>query len=39
VKLLPDLYDIKKTEKVNVRVRLENLGRRYVLLIRFLKEP
>jgi hypothetical protein len=39
LKLLPDLYDIKKTDKVNVRVRLENLGRRYVLLIRFLKEP
>jgi hypothetical protein len=39
LKLLPDLYDIRKTDKVNVRVRLENLGRRYVLLIRFLKEP
>ena len=38
LKLLPDLYDIKKTDKVNVRVRLENLGRRYVLLIRFLKD-
>jgi hypothetical protein len=37
MKLLPDLYDIKKTDKVNVRLRLENLGRRYVLLVRFLK--
>jgi hypothetical protein len=37
LKLLPDLYDIKKTDKVNVRLRLENLGRRYILLIRFLK--
>ncbi len=37
LKLLPDLYDIKQTDKVNVRQRLENLGRRYVLLIRFLK--
>jgi hypothetical protein len=37
LKLLPDLYDIRKAEKVNVRVRLENLGRRYILLIRFLK--
>jgi len=37
LKLLPDLYDIKTTDKVNVRLRLENLGRRYVLLIRFLK--
>lgn len=37
IKLLPDLYDIRKTDKVNVRSRLENLGRRYILLIRFLK--
>lgn len=37
LKLLPDLYDIKQTDKVNVRLRLENLGRRYVLLIQFLK--
>lgn len=37
LKLLPDLYDIKKTDKVNVRLRLENLGRRYILLVRFLK--
>jgi hypothetical protein len=37
LKLLPDLYDIKTTDKVNVRLRLENLGRRYVLLIQFLK--
>jgi len=37
LKLLPDLYDIKKTDKVNVRLRLENLGWRYILLVRFLK--
>ena len=37
IKLLPDLYDIRKTDMVNVRSRLENLGRRYILLIRFLK--
>jgi hypothetical protein len=37
LKLLPDLYDIRKTDKINVRSRLENLGRRYILLIRFLK--
>ena len=37
LKLLPDLYDIRKTDKINVRFRLENLGRRYILLIRFLK--
>ncbi len=37
LKLLPDLYDIRKTDKVNVRLRLENLSRRYVLLIQFLK--
>jgi hypothetical protein len=37
LKLLPDLYDIRKTDRVNVRLRLENLGRRYILLIRFLK--
>jgi len=37
MKLLPELYDIRTTDKVNVRLRLENLGRRYVLLVRFLK--
>jgi len=37
LKLLPDLYDIRQTDRVNVRLRLENLGRRYILLIRFLK--
>jgi hypothetical protein len=37
LKLLPDLYDIKTTDKVNVRLRLENLGRRYILLVQFLK--
>jgi hypothetical protein len=37
LKLLPELYDIRTTDKVNVRLRLENLGRRYILLVRFLK--
>ena len=37
IKLLPELYDIRTTDKVNVRLRLENLGRRYVLLVQFLK--
>jgi hypothetical protein len=37
MKLLPELYDIRTTDKVNVRLRLENLGRRYILLVRFLK--
>jgi hypothetical protein len=37
MKLLPDLYDIRTTDKINVRLRLENLGRRYILLVRFLK--
>jgi hypothetical protein len=37
MKLLPELYDIRTTDKVNVRLRLENLGRRYILLVLFLK--
>jgi hypothetical protein len=37
MKLLPELYDIRTTDKVNIRLRLENLGRRYILLVRFLK--
>jgi hypothetical protein len=39
LKLLPELYDIEKTERVDIRRRLENLGRRYVLFARFLKSP
>ena len=37
VKLLPELYDIHKTEKVNVQMRLLNLGKRYILFSKFLK--
>ena len=37
VKLLPELYDLNKTEKVNVHIRLLNLGKRYILFSRFLK--
>ncbi|MCS6916139.1 MAG: hypothetical protein RMK52_09450 [Chitinophagales bacterium] len=38
LKLLPELYDLKDEKKVNVRLRLENLGRRYLLLLRFLSD-
>ena len=37
IKLLPELYDIHKTEKVNVHVRLLNLGKRYILFSKYLK--
>jgi hypothetical protein len=37
LKLLPELYDIEKTDRVDVRRRLENIGRRYILFARFLK--
>ena len=39
IKLLPELYDIEKTDRVDIRRRLENLGRRYVLFARLLKSP
>jgi hypothetical protein len=39
LKLLPELYDIEKTDRVDIRRRLKNLGRRYVLFARFLKSP
>jgi hypothetical protein len=39
IKLLPELYDIEKTDRIDVRRRLENLGRRYILFARFLKSP
>lgn len=38
-KLLPELYDIEKTDRVDIRRRLENLGKRYVLFARFLRSP
>lgn len=37
LKLLPELYDLEDTSIVNVKARLENLGKRYVLLTRFLR--
>jgi hypothetical protein len=37
IKLLPELYDLHDTSKVNARARLENLGKRYLLLTRFLQ--
>ncbi len=39
LKLLPELYDIEKTDRVDIRRRLENLGKRYVLFARFLRSP
>jgi hypothetical protein len=35
IKLLPELY--KKTGKIDVKTRLENLGKRYLLFTRFLQ--
>ncbi|ODS36449.1 MAG: hypothetical protein A7316_10035 [Candidatus Altiarchaeales archaeon WOR_SM1_86-2] len=37
IKLLPELYDLKKTDKIDVKRRLENLGKRYILFTKFLK--
>lgn len=37
VKLLPELYNLSDEKKVNVKLRLENLGKRYLLFARFLK--
>ncbi|HOD35413.1 MAG TPA: hypothetical protein PLR20_07955 [Syntrophales bacterium] len=39
LKLLPELYDIEKTDRVDIRRRMENLGKRYILFARFLKSP
>jgi hypothetical protein len=36
IKLLPELYDLKADKKINVKSRLENLGKRYLLFVRFL---
>jgi len=38
LKALPELYHIDRTKKINIRRRLMNLGGRYGLLLRFLKE-
>ncbi len=37
MKLLPELYDVNTTSRINIRARLENLGKRYLLLTRFLQ--
>jgi hypothetical protein len=37
IKLLPELYDLKKENKINLKSRLENLGKRYILFSKFLK--
>ncbi len=37
LQLLPELYNLKETTKVNVRARLENLGKRYLLLTKFVR--
>ncbi len=37
IKILPELYHLKTTRRINVRRRLINLGARYVLLMKFLK--
>jgi hypothetical protein len=37
LQLLPELYDLKETTRVNVRARLENLGKRYLLLTKFVR--
>ena len=37
IKLLPELYKLKEDNKINVKTRLENLGKRYILFTKFLK--
>ena len=37
IKLLPELYNLKEDKKINVKTRLENLGKRYILFTKFLK--
>ncbi|MFI5134274.1 MAG: hypothetical protein ACHQD9_00345 [Chitinophagales bacterium] len=36
IKLLPELYNLKEDNKINVKTRLENLGKRYLLFAKFL---
>jgi hypothetical protein len=36
IKLLPELYNLKEDNKINVKTRLENLGKRYLLFIKFI---
>lgn len=37
LQLLPELYDLSKETSINVKTRMNNLGKRYLLLARFLK--
>jgi len=37
IKLLPELYNLKEDNKINVKTRMENLGKRYILFTKFLK--
>lgn len=37
IKLLPELYNLKEDNKINVKTRLENLGKRYILFTKFLQ--
>ena len=39
IKLLPELYNLKEDKKVNVKLRLENLGKRYILFTKYLTSP
>lgn len=36
IKLLPELYNLKEDKTINVKTRLENLGKRYILFTKFL---
>lgn len=36
IRLLPELYDLSEEKKVNVKIRLDNLGKRYLLLVKFI---
>jgi hypothetical protein len=36
LKLWPDFYDLRERERIHVGVRLQNLGKRYLLFTKFL---
>jgi hypothetical protein len=38
IQLLPELYNLSEERGINTKTRLENLGKRYLLLVKFLKE-
>lgn len=37
IQLLPELYDLETETQVNIKTRLENLGKRYLLFVKFLE--